>query len=48
MAVARGQLGNREKEERPLLEAGTRGLVTGQQIGKTQCVCVVNCRLFEN
>jgi hypothetical protein len=38
VAVVRGQFTNLEKGERPPLEAGTRGLVKGQQTGETQCV----------
>jgi hypothetical protein len=38
VAVARGQFGNPEEGERPLLEAGNIGLVKRQQTGKTKCV----------
>jgi hypothetical protein len=37
--MARGQLGKPEEGERSPLEASTRGLVKGQQFGKTQYVC---------
>jgi hypothetical protein len=38
MAETRGQLGNLEEEERPLLEAVIRGLVKREQTEKTKCV----------
>jgi hypothetical protein len=38
MAEARGQFGNQVERERPLLEAGTRGLVKRKQTKESQCI----------
>jgi hypothetical protein len=44
---ARGQFGNPEKSERPLLEAVTRKLVKTQQAKKTYVCAVVNYKVCE-